>query len=432
MPSASIHDAIVVGAGPAGATAARRLAGAGLRTLLIDRAAFPRYKSCGGAITTRVLTRFPYLPAALPRVSTRWISKLVLQGPSGQSAEIRSTSPAVLTIRRLEFDALLVSLAREAGAELLEGIEIHSVSEDRDRVRLQTRDGCTFAARMVVAADGVHGVVAKRLGLLDAWRRDALAVDLMEETPNTMLRASDPEALWVGYGFPASAVGGPQSLREGYAYVFPKQTYVNVGIGYLSSEYRTAYRGNGYALQRGLIDLLKRDGIVEGQSCHRHFTPFLIPVGGPLRRTGTPRTLVAGDAGGFVNGSTAEGIYYAMVSGELAAASIAEALATGQTADARYEARWKAEIGAELKEAVALQRFLFADDRRIDALVAGARGATPVVDAVIQWARGANAYASLRRRFLRRNPLVGIILGAILLRKRLEATRAAVFQSEHL
>src|SRR5207245_4332452 len=53
-------------------------------------------------------------------------------------------------------------------------------------VRLQTRDGRTFAARMVVAADGVHGVVAKRLGLLNGWRRDALAVDLMEETPNAM------------------------------------------------------------------------------------------------------------------------------------------------------------------------------------------------------------------------------------------------------
>ena len=208
----------------------------------------------------------PYLPRAFDAISTRWISKLVLQGPSGQSAELRSASPAVLTIRRIEFDALLVSLARAAGAELLESTEIHAASEDRDCVRLATRDGRTFSARMVVAADGVHGVIARRLGLLRGWRRDALAVDLMEETPTAELRATDPDALWVGYGFPASAAGGPDSLTAGYAYVFPKRAHVNVGLGYLSSEYRTAYRGPAYALQQGLIESLKRDGVLEGGS----------------------------------------------------------------------------------------------------------------------------------------------------------------------
>ena len=246
MASASIHDAIVVGAGPAGATAARRLAAAGIRTLLLDRATFPRDKACGGAITTRVLARFPYLRDALKRIPTHWISKLVLQGPAGQSAELRSSSPAVLTIRRVEFDALLVSLAREAGAELVEATEIHDAREETDRVRLLTRDGRAFDARMVVAADGVHGVVSRRLGLLNTWPREQLAVDLMEETPNATLRATDPDALWVSYGCPASWAGGPRGLTEGYAYVFPKQAHVNVGIGYIAQEYRAKYRGSPY------------------------------------------------------------------------------------------------------------------------------------------------------------------------------------------
>ena len=430
MASASIHDAIVVGAGPAGATAARTLAAAGVRTLLIDRAAFPRYKACGGAITTRVLTRFPYLPRAFDAISTHWISKLVLQGPSGQSAELRSVSPAVLTIRRIEFDALLVSLARAAGAELLESTEIHAASEDRDCVRLATRDGRTFCGRMVVAADGVHGVIARRLGLLRGWRRDALAVDLMEETPTAELRATHPDALWVGYGFPASAAGGPDSLTAGYAYVFPKRAHVNVGLGYLSSEYRTAYRGPAYALQQGLIELLKRDGLLEGGSRSDCFTPFLIPVGGPIRRTGTARTLVAGDAGGFVNGFSAEGIYYAMVSGDLAARSIIDVLAKGGAASTGYRARWRVEIGAELEESIVLRDFLFADKHRIDGLVAAAREAAPIVDALGRWAAGAERYDTFPTRVLLRSPLVGIVLGALLLRKRLEATQAAVFQSE--
>jgi geranylgeranyl reductase family protein len=429
VPSASIHDAIVVGAGPAGATAARRLAAAGMRTLLIDRATFPRYKACGGAITARVLGRFPYLPPALERISTHWISKLVLQGPAGRSAELRSDGPAVLTIRRIEFDALLVSLAREAGADLVEGTEIHDACEEADRVRVSTRDGRTFEARMAIAADGVHGVIARRLRLHDRW--DLLAVDLMEETPNATLRATDPDALWVSYGFPAESAGGPRGLDEGYAYVFPKQAHVNVGIGYLAHDYRTKYRGSAYALQQGLIDRLTRGGIVQGKSSRGHFTPFLIPVGGPIGRTGTARTLVAGDAGGFVNGFSAEGIYYAMVSGDLAAASIADALATGPAALPAYRTRWSAEIGAELVESVVLQRLLFEDARRIDALVDAAANGTPLVNAVTRWARGIETYAGLRRRIVLRNPVVGIVFGAMLLQKRFEATQAAVFQSEH-
>jgi len=431
VASASIHDAIVVGAGPAGATAARRLAAAGIRTLLLDRAAFPRDKACGGAITTRALARFPYLSAALKRIPTHWISRLVLQGPSGRSAELRSNGPAVLTIRRVEFDALLVSLAHEAGAELVEATDIHDAREETDRVCLRARDGRTFDARMVVAADGVHGIVSRRLGLLKAWPRERLAIDLMEETPSATLRAADSGALWVSYGFPASSAGGPRGLTEGYAYVFPKQAHVNVGIGYLAQQYRTNYRGSAYSLQQGLIGRLRGAGILDGTSSRQHFTPFLIPVGGPLRRPGTARVLVAGDAGGFVNGFSAEGIYYAMVSGDLAAASVADALATRRPAHSLYRGRWQGEIGTELDDAVVLQRLLFADTRKIDGLVEAAATGTPLVEAVTRWARGVETYAALRRRIVRRNPLVGIVLGAMLLQKRFAATQAAVFQSEH-
>jgi geranylgeranyl reductase family protein len=431
VPSASIHDAVVVGAGPAGATAARRLAAAGVRTLLIDRATFPRHKPCGGAITTRVLRRFPYLSAALERIPTHWISKLVLHGPGGRSAELRADAPAVLTIRRIEFDALLVSLAREAGAELVEATDIHEAEEAADRVRLRARDGRTFEARMVVAADGVHGVVSRRLGLLGTWPREHLAVDLMEETPNATLRAVDAGALWVSYGFPATSAGGPHGLADGYAYVFPKQAHVNVGIGYLAHAYRARYRGNAYELQRGLVERLTRDGIVTGRSSRSHFTPFLIPVGGPIRWTGTARTLVAGDAGGFVNGFSAEGIYYAMVSGDLAAASTVEALTSGRPPAPSYQRRWTTEIGAELGESVVLQRMLFEDPGRIDALVAAAENRTPLVNAVTRWAQGLETYTALRRQIVLRNPVVSIVFGAMLLQKRFATTPAPFFQSEH-
>ena len=99
--SAATPDVLVVGAGPAGATAARTLAAAGARVRLLDRARFPRNKPCGGAISMRVLGRFPYLAAALDRIPTHRISRLHLESPGGDSLLVRSPSPAALMIRRL-------------------------------------------------------------------------------------------------------------------------------------------------------------------------------------------------------------------------------------------------------------------------------------------------------------------------------------------
>src|SRR5882762_219014 len=114
----------VVGAGPAGATAARALAKAGVTVRLLDRSNFPRNKPCGGGISIRVLERFPYLARELHRIATHTVSRLYLEGPEGESTIIESDEPAVLLIRRVEFDELLVSLAVEAGAELVSGGEM--------------------------------------------------------------------------------------------------------------------------------------------------------------------------------------------------------------------------------------------------------------------------------------------------------------------
>jgi geranylgeranyl reductase family protein len=398
----AVSPIVVVGAGPAGATAARTLATAGIPVRLLDRCRFPRNKPCGGGISVRVLGRFPYLEPELPRIVTHTLSRLYLEGPDGHSAVVRSDVPAALMIRRVEFDALLVSLAVDAGAELVTDTEIVQASSVDGVMELMARDGRRFTAETVIAADGVHSVVARRLRLNRGWPASSLALDLMEETPRAMLRDLDPSTLWVAYGY-----GGP-----GYAYIFPKRDHVNIGIGYLLSHYRAAIRSSPYELQRAFVDCLRSRGIVAGESVRRNFTPFLIPVGGPLRRPGRGRVLVAGDAGGFVNAFTAEGIYYAMVSGDLAARTVVEnrTARRGEDLAERYRRACMREIGGELRDSVLLQRYLFSNSRRIRKMIDAAPRRPAITNLILDYAIGRRSYQAIRRRLLARSPHLALSL----------------------
>ena len=411
---------LVVGAGPAGATAARTLAAAGVRVRLLDRSSFPRNKPCGGGISLRVLTRFPYLERELSRISTLTLSRLCFEGPDGESTIIRSADPAALMIRRVEFDALLVSLAVRAGADLVTGADIVQASDDRDRVALVARDGRRFEAPLVIAADGVHSVVARRVGLNPGWPAASVALDMMEETPRAALAGLDPSTLWVAYGFhPQGGRRGHRRDRrtaEGYAYVFPKRDHVNVGIGYVLSYYRETVGEPPYDLQRRLVDELRAKGVLAGESVRRNFTPALIPVGGPLGRPGRGRVLLAGDAGGFVNAFTAEGIYYAMVSGELAARAVVEGGGRDAGVARRYRRACDREIGAELRDAVLIQRYLFADRRRIVRTIRGANDDPAMTKLIVDYVVGRRSYRAVRRRLVGGSPRLALGMAAELVK----------------
>jgi geranylgeranyl reductase family protein len=395
MSSTAAADVVIVGAGPAGATAAIRLARAGVRVQIVERFALPRQKPCGGGISTRVRTRFPFLRDALHRIPSLDVSSLYLEGPSGDVFRMRSDGPAVMLIRRVEFDYLLVSLALEAGASVLAPAAVAQVRQDSERVTLTLRDGSTVSAPIVIAADGVNSVIARRLGLNPGWPANHVALDMMEETPIADLRTAEPETLSVFYGY-----GG----AHGYAYIFPKRGYVNVGLGYILDYFRSDVDEPPYTLQQRFIADLQSRGMMDGASQRDCFTPFLIPVGGPLRRTALGRVLLAGDAGGFVNGFSAEGIYYAMVTGDLAAGAILASKDNPSQVCRTYERSWRREIGTELRDSVLIQRYLFHSAARMDRLVRGALAYPEFSRLLIEYATGRLSYHAARRRLLWRFP----------------------------
>jgi geranylgeranyl reductase family protein len=392
------YDAIVVGAGPAGSVAARTLARGGARVLVLERAHFPRNKPCGGGLTLRALRRFPWLEPELSRITTDRIGTLRMEAPSGRHVIVDAGRPTIMLVRRHEFDHLLIDVAREAGAELMEGVEILQAEQDADCVRLKSRDGRVFEAPFIVAADGVHSAIAKRLGVNKAWPAESVALDMMEETSVDRMTCTSPETLWVFFGY-----GG----AHGYGYIFPKRRHVNVGVGSVLEPLKAATGQSPYGQHLRFVEWLRARGLVDGESQRSSFTPFLIPVGGPVPATTCGRVLFAGDAGGFVNGFTAEGIYFAMVTGELAGRSV-----LGGGAPREYEKLWRRELGAELRDSILLRRFVFASPERVESLVRGL-GAVPFVSGlIVRYATGEISYTGARLRFVLRFPRVAAKLAA--------------------
>ena len=207
-------------------------------------------------------------------------------------------------------------------------------------------------------------------------------------------------------------------MPEGYAYVFPKRDHVNVGIGYVLSHYREAIAETPYDVQRQFVNTLRAREIVVGDSVRENFTPFLIPVGGPLRETARGRVLLAGDAGGFVNAFTAEGIYYAMVSGDLTAQAVLRSKGSVKGLAKAYRRACDDEIGAELRDSVLIQHYLFADRRRIARVVAGAHSNRAIVGIVLDLVTGRRSYGEVRRGIFARAPLLAGRFGWALLKER--------------
>lgn len=305
------YDLVILGAGPAGAAAAVTGRRAGLSVALIDKARFPRAKLCGGLVTGRCAghLRDVFGLAIDPQLfETRRNFEFHMDGePLGT---LHDVPPAHLTMR-WDFDLLLFSRALDAGAADYSGQRVEALDLAGNRVHLQSGEALDYGC--LIGTDGVQSIVAKELfGASFEKARVGFALEI--EGPGTNPGAATP----IRIDFAAA--------DWGYGWAFPKRRSTTIGLGGLHAR--------NPDMKARLDAYLNRLGRGEGVKVKGHFLPF----GGYRSVPGRDNVLLAGDAAGFVDPITGEGIGHAIHSGALAARAAAGAIAAGrpETALARY------------------------------------------------------------------------------------------------
>ncbi|MEU9185556.1 geranylgeranyl reductase family protein [Streptomyces sp. NPDC048484] len=374
-----VWDVVVVGAGPAGASAAYAAAVAGRSVLLLEKADLPRYKTCGGGIIGPTRDALP--PGfELPLRDRIHAVTFSLDGRFTRTR--RSKQMLFGLINRSEFDQQLVEHAQKAGAELRTGATVSRVEQhgsavpDRRSVAVVLQDGETLLARAVVGADGSASRIAAHVGV----KLDQVDLGLEVEIPVPETVAED----WKGR---VLIDWGP--LPGSYGWVFPKGDTLTVGV--------ISARGEGAATKRYLEDFVARLGLAgfEPSISSGHLTRCRADDS-PLSRG---RVLVCGDAAGLLEPWTREGISFALRSGRLAgewAVRIAEA---HDAVDTRRQAlnyafAIKAGLGVEMSIG---KRLLAIFERRPGAFHAALTGLRPAWKAFAGITRGSTSLGEMMR-----------------------------------
>jgi len=371
------YDVVVVGTGPAGASAARTLALHGLSVAILEKESLPRYKVCGGGIVYRARTMLDVDIAPVVRCECRKAAMALIN--SGASYTVTRDVPLISMVMRSDFDALLTDRACDAGAELLDGCRVDAAEFQHDGVVLQTSRGA-IRAGFVIAADGVNSIMARLAG----WRRlDRLAPAIECELA---VSASD----YARFG--DCARFDFDIPPDGYGWVFPKGDHLGVGVGSFGA------RSRKVDLKRELNAYLQWLGLPfpEPRQLAGYVIPLLPRQDGFVRR----RVFLAGDAAGLGDPISAEGISNAIHSGTLAARAIVDAEMDEGRSAGLYEAAMARELLPELAAGRKLARFFYAS-RTIRAWLMRQQGER-MVGEVTRIITGERRYTDYAESFLRK------------------------------
>ncbi|WP_406661062.1 geranylgeranyl reductase family protein [Methanolobus sp. ZRKC3] len=320
-----MYDLIIVGGGPSGSSAGRIAGKNGLNTLLIEKEAFPRYKPCGGALSEHARS---YLDFDIP---DSIIEKEVHGGKicfSDSSIERFKDYRLSIMVTRSIFDDYLLEKAKETGIEVHNGEKVISIMDRDDHVEIKT-DSSTYRSRFVIISTGSQGTLKNTIREKDKKNEYGVCIVTEVQEDNKIIDEKIKNSVELHFG-----VSG-----MGYGWIFPHDNYYSVGIG---------------SVDNRLADpkLAMRNFLVNHNFNGKYkLNGHIIPCGGYKRDLVKGRVMLSGDAAGFVDAFTGEGMAYAIRSGQLAVEVISEN--SGNDAKflklKEYEKRCYSEFGEHLK-----------------------------------------------------------------------------------
>jgi geranylgeranyl reductase family protein len=379
------YDVLIVGAGPAGSFAAERVARGGARVALFDGRPASEAKACGGGVTSKALKAWPFLLEA----GGRAVTEVLMQSPTGDSVRLKLAEPFAIYSRRA-LDSYMRERARRAGAHVFDNKVTASKEKDADGLWVvKAKTGEVWRGRVLVAADGANSAIAKRFA--GALPNAEMEVAFGYRTP---LDESDDAPTVIAF-LPGWA---------GYAWAFPRLDHISFGIATAQDAF------DHKALDRMLWDFMveyyRARG--DGQEVEKHLRgvaeryaariPGLAPETFEKRRVAGDDWALLGDAAGFADPVTGEGIYYALRSAEL----FAEAFARGDMAS--YEKSWRADFGGELRRASKMRRRFYGDffgAPFTDRMIKLARAHPGIRRTLRELVTGDQGYLDLKRKLAR-------------------------------
>ena len=392
-------DVLIVGAGPAGSFAAELLVKSGARVALFDGRPEGEPKACGGGVTAKALKAWPHLLNAVGRT----ITELDLYSPASKRLHLHLDEPFAI-YSRIAFDGYLRDRARDAGAQVIsEKISARKTKRTESGWQLKTDSGVEWTGSFLAGADGANSGIAKMLA--------------------GPLPPSDMEVAF-GYRAPLPANNTAPTVVAflpgwvGYAWAFPRPDHISFGIATTQDAFE----------HQPLDDLLWRFMIAYYQQCegqkvnfwqveynnsnsqriHEHLRAtserYAARIPGLAAKTWDSRKVcgddwaLLGDAAGFADPVTGEGIYYALRSAELFAAAYFSG------APLSYEQRWRADFGAELRRAAQMRRRFYGNfwgapfTERMIEFARGHRGVKRVLGDLVA---GEQGYVDLKKKLVK-------------------------------
>lgn len=328
-------DAVIIGSGPSGAIAAYQLANAGWKVALIEKEKLPRYKTCGGGLVYRSRRRLPFEVAEV--VEKEFYSVEINFGNFKKPFVTHRNQPVVSMVMRDDFDNFLIQRALEKGLHLYQEEKLIGL-ETGDIAVLKTSKRILHA-RFVIAADGALSPTAKLAG----WQETRLMCPALE--CEIQVPEADFERLSHSVRFDIDVV------PFGYGWCFPKTNHLSVGVGNFMKKKESLNLKSYY---QAYLKTLKIDKIMEEQA-----HGFIIPVRHRTDGFVKQNVFLTGDAAGFADPVTAEGISNAIWSGQLVAKALVNSSLVPKKAGELYQKLLEEQLLPELQTGEKLARLFY-------------------------------------------------------------------------